>query len=401
MFRSTRPSSPRHGSPRHSSPRHSSPLHRFRSSLLGCALALAGAAAGATAVADEPPVLDCPLRDAPFSVDSPFVDVLLSDAAKAVVEEEMPGVTTRLPPNMAGTEAPTFAAIMSLRTMSAMMGLPQEKLGQLDQKLAALEVTDADRRARCARYDNEVPDFDLGEAATRVLVFHKINGFDHGPSVGAATHAIQALGEQLGWAVAVTDKGGVFNPETLAQFDAVIWNNVSGDVLTLSQRQAFEDYISQGGGFLGIHGSGGDFIYFWEWYADELLGARFIGHPADPQFQDAHLHIEETSSRIGEAVAPGWTMKDEWYSFRNNPRESGAMVIATLDESTYVAEGYGGQDLRMGQDHPIVWARCVGKGRSLYSAIGHRPEVYHIPENLLLLRDALVWTAGKGEAMCQ
>lgn len=372
-------------------------VHICRASLLAAALTVVGS----TALADDESMLDCPLRDAPYSIDTPLVDVLLSSTAKGILEEAMPGVLGRLPPHMAGTEAPTFAAIMSLRTMSGMMGLPAEKLNELDRKLAEVDVTDADRQARCARYDNEVPVFDPAEAEARVLVFHKINGFDHGPSVDAATRAIEALAEQLGWSVVVTDKAGAFNEEMLSHFDTVVWNNVSGDVLTLSQRQAFEDYISQGGGFLGIHGSGGDFIYFWEWYADELLGARFIGHPADPQFQDAHLHIEETSSRIGEAVAPGWTMKDEWYSFRNNPRESGAMVIATLDESTYVAEGYGGQDLRMGQDHPIVWARCVGKGRSLYSAIGHRPEVYHIPENLLLLRDALVWTAGKGEAMCQ
>jgi Trehalose utilisation len=38
-------------------------------------------------------------------------------------------------------------------------------------------------------------------------------------------------------AIAVTDKAGAFNPATLRRFDAVIWNNISGDVLTLSQRR--------------------------------------------------------------------------------------------------------------------------------------------------------------------
>ncbi len=93
-------------------------------------------------------------------------------------------------------------------------------------------------------------------------------------------------------------------------------------------------------------------------------------------------------------------MSEEWYSFRESPRASGARVIATLDESTYEPFGRGGQDLRMGADHPIVWTRCVGSGRALYTAIGHRPEVYHIPENLSLLRDSLAWAAGTGATVC-
>jgi type 1 glutamine amidotransferase len=171
-------------------------------------------------------------------------------------------------------------------------------------------------------------------------------------------------------------------------------------VLTVSQQKAFEDYINNGGGFLGIHGAGGDFLYLWDWYADTLLGARFIGHPMEPQFQDADIHVEDHAGKIGADLRPGWTMKDEWYSFAANPRKSGAQVVATLDETTYSPEGRGGQNLRMGEDHPIVWTRCIGKGRSLYTAIGHRPEVYHIPENLVLLRDGLRWAAGQGESTC-
>ena len=108
------------------------------------------------------------------------------------------------------------------------------------------------------------------------------------------------------------------------------------------------------------------------------------------------IGFQQHSTGIGAALQPGWTMNDEWYSFGNNPRDSGAQVLATLDEGSYTPVGRGGQDLRMGEDHPIAWTKCVGKGRAMYSAIGHRPEVYHIPENLLLLRDALVWAAGDG-----
>ena len=68
--------------------------------------------------------------------------------------------------------------------------------------------------------------------------------------------------------------GAVFNPEQLAKFDVVIWNNSTGRVLTDEQRAAFKAYIENGGGYVGIHGAG-DHSHHWDWYEDELVGARF------------------------------------------------------------------------------------------------------------------------------
>ncbi len=367
-----------------------------QSTLLSTALVALAAAAPATVA--EAPMLDCPLRDAPFTLDSPLIDLLLNEQAFAALQESMPAVE-HFPERMLRTETPSFAAILNPRSLAGMTRTPGEALEKLGAKLAGIAVTDADRQARCARYDDVVPAFDLPEAPVSVLVFNKINGFDHGPSVGAATDAISAIAGEQGWALAVTDKGGAFNPDTLSRFDVVVWNNVSGDVLTLSQRAAFQDYMAKGGGFVGIHGSGGDPSYFWDWYADDLLGARFIGHPNAPQFQEARIVIESADNGIGKSLAPGWTMSDEWYSFEQSARANGASVVATLDESTYTPEGMG-RDLRMGEDHPIAWTRCVGAGRSFYSAIGHRPEVYQVAQTLTLLGDALAWAAGDGEAAC-
>lgn len=381
--------------------------HKARRSLPGrvitfsLASAMLALSSAVTQAGEQQAILDCPLRDAHYSVESPVMDLMLNPAAKTVVEQHIPGLFQHLPPSLLSVEAPSLSSIMSVRSMAAMLRMSEEglDLDGLNAKLATIELTDQDRRARCARYDDDAPDLAPGEGDKRVLVFHKVNGFDHGPATEAATQAIEALANELGWAVSITDKGGAFTPETLSLFDTVVWNNVSGDVLTLSQRKAFEDYIGQGGGYLGIHGSSGDFIYIWDWYVDSLLGAQFIGHTMDPHYQDAKILIEETPGGIGQALAPGWAMNDEWYSFRESPRATGASVVATLDESSYLPE-MSGQSLRMGEDHPIAWTRCVGDGRSFYTGIGHRPEVYDVPENLVLLRDALLWTAGAGASAC-
>ena len=52
-------------------------------------------------------------------------------------------------------------------------------------------------------------------------------------------------------------------------------------------------------------------------------------------------------------------------------------------------------------DHPIAWTRCVGDGRSFYSAIGHRPETYSEPHHVQLLEQAIAWAAGMGETQCR
>jgi type 1 glutamine amidotransferase len=270
---------------------------------------------------------------------------------------------------------------------------------QLNARLGSVAITNEDRNTRCARYDNEIPDLKMGDASKRILIFDKFNGYGHGVATEAATVAIKTLASESGWGVAVTNKGGAFTPDILKEFNVVVWNNVSGDVLTLSQRTAFEEYMRQGGGFLGIHGSGGDFIYLWDWYVNELLGAQFIGHTMNPHYQDAKVVIENSSSGIGDGLPANWVMQDEWYSFRESPRDKDSDIVATVEESTYLPE-MSGISLRMGDDHPIAWTRCVGKGRAFYSAIGHRPEVYQVEQNLALLKDALQWTAGAGKAGC-
>lgn len=355
-------------------------------------LTLFAAALLATPALAAAPVTDCPGRDALFSVDAPLIDLLLSPAARTVLNREMGGALDKAAGRFFGTEPPTFSAILTLKEASRFTGMKPERIAAVDAELRALPVTDADRTARCARYDNEVPKFDLPRGRPRVLLFEKINGFKDEPSVTAANAAIRAMAERKGWALAITDKGGAFNPRTLRRFDAVIWNNISGDVLTLSQRRAFVRYLEAGGAYVAMHGSAGDFFYQWDWYPDRLIGARFIGHPMNPQFQAARIAVN-TAHPLARGLPAEWRMTDEWYSFRTNPRAVGANVLLTLDESTYKPEGVMGQNLRMGEDHPIAWTNCVGKGRTFYSAIGHMPQTYAEPNHVRLLESAITWAA--------
>jgi type 1 glutamine amidotransferase len=337
------------------------------------------------------PVRDCPLATAKLGVRAPLIDVMLHPGGKAAMEAVAPGLLSGFTRNFGGSDLPPgFSAILTPEVLLEARPDGASLAPALEAKLASLPITDSFTVARCARYDNDRPALPANDGRPQVLVFEKINGFRDIPSVNGAHARLEAIAKERGWQIVFTDRGGVMNPTDLARFDVVVWNNVSGDALTTPQRAAFRAYIEQGGGFAGMHGSGGDPRYFWDWYADTLIGARFIGHPGKPQFQTATVSLGDPRSGIGAGLPASWPLLEEWYSFDRNPADDGAVIVATIDERTYSPIGYRGESVAMGY-HPIAWRKFIGDGRSFYSAIGHRPENYDQPQAALLLANGIAW----------
>jgi type 1 glutamine amidotransferase len=88
----------------------------------------------------------------------------------------------------------------------------------------------------------------------------------------------------------------------------------------------------------------------------------------------------------------GWTLTDEFYNFRSNPRAE-VRVLATLDETSYA----GGT---MGPDHPIAWCHDVAAGRAFYTGLGHRAELYADPIFRAQLDAGLRYAARLLDAPC-
>lgn len=375
--------------------------HIIQAFMFGMALSVAAFAA--TAGELTPGHADCPAATRPYSADTVLLDIYLNPDARAVVERNAPGFFQSLPHRFARTEPPTFMDIATLRQANSQAPaahvIPGDVLERINRELAFVPVTPDAVIGRCARYDEVPPDLPRHLHQPAILVFGKINGFRDDASVNAATAALKTMADKAGWRLVFSDNGAVFNARDLGRFRAVIWNSVSGDVLTVPQRAAFKAYIEHGGGFAGIHGSGGDPYYDWDWYVDALIGARFIGHPGNPQFQPAKVIIDDPKSAITRGLTD-WTMTEEWYSFRDSPRLRGAHILARLDEGTYTPNE-AGHDIHMGADHPIAWTQCLGNGRAFFTAIGHRPESYVEPSSMVLLQRGIAWAAGLGETVCR
>lgn len=207
---------------------------------------------------------------------------------------------------------------------------------------------------------------DVAEAPARVLVFTRTAGFRH-DSIPDGVAAIRALGAQYGFGVDHSEDPSLFTDVRLALYRAVVFLSTSGHVLEADQQAAFERYIRNGGGFVGIHAAS-DTEYDWPWYG-ALVGAYFSAHPA---VQTATLHVEDGTHPSTVALPDPWVRTDEWYGFRTNPRDAGVHVLLTLDETSYT----GGA---MGADHPIAWYHPHDGGRAWYTAGGHTSESFTEP----------------------
>ncbi len=127
-----------------------------------------------------------------------------------------------------------------------------------------------------------------------------------------------------------------------------------------------------------------------------MLGARFIGHTYAPkQFQQGVVAVAEPDHPAMRPLPARWQREEEWYAFDRVPGGRGTRILARLDETTYEPD----PKQRMG-DHPIVWTRCIGKGRVFYSALGHKAETYAEPLHLQMIDGAIGWAADARSRGC-
>lgn len=237
----------------------------------------------------------------------------------------------------------------------------------------------------------------------RVLVYSKTNSFRHAEGIAAAHDLFEALAAERDWAVFHTENSAALSAQTLSHFDVVVFSNATGDHASDAQEHAFHAFLEQGGGWVGLHSAGDGSHAEWTWYADNLVSGAYLGHIMGPQTQEARVVVEAIDHPVTRGLPPEFRHEEEWYSWSRGAREAGFDVLLTVDESSYAPwiRAFGSEtDIRMG-DHPIVWARCVGRGRAVYTAMGHWGAAYAQDYTRRLLQNAVEWASGEPGEACE
>ena len=251
-------------------------------------------------------------------------------------------------------------------------------------------------------HDTVAPQLPSSLASPGILLFTKTNGFRHRDGITGGAAFLEGAARERGWGIFHTENGAIFNERDLQRFQVVIFLNASGDMLSAEQEAAFEAWLQDGGGWLGVHSAGDSSHEGWQWYRDNLIGADFTAHIMGPQFQTATVLTESHDHPVVKDMPDTWQHEEEWYSWEKSPRPEGFTILATIDEASYqpIEKFMGNErDLSMG-DHPVVWSNCVGKGRSVYLTMGHQAEAFEQPNVQRLIVNSVLWLTDVADSAC-
>jgi len=198
----------------------------------------------------------------------------------------------------------------------------------------------------------------------KVLVFTKTDGYRH-KSIDTGVKTFIELGNKNNFDVTHTEDSNLFTKENLQTYQLVVFLNTSKNVLNDEQQKQFENFIKNGGSFMGVHAAA-DTEFDWPWFGN-LVGAYFLDHP---EKCDATINIADKNHQSTKHLTDPWKRYDEWYNFKTISENIN--VLLTLDESSYK----GGKN---GDFHPIAWCQEFDGGRSFYTALGHTAESYLEP----------------------
>ena len=164
---------------------------------------------------------------------------------------------------------------------------------------------------------------------------------------------------------------------SLAAYDVIAFVLTSGELdFSSAQKTAITDFVSSGKGFIGIH-SASDTLYEWPDYG-RLVGAYFKEHPWT---QSAGVIVENTTHPATSGLGERFSLLEEFYTFRDNPRGR-VQVLLKLDPISVGAAG----------DYPLAWAQSFGSGRAYYNALGHFSETWTDQRFQRQLLGAIRWT---------
>ncbi|MFC4627620.1 ThuA domain-containing protein [Promicromonospora alba] len=233
------------------------------------------------------------------------------------------------------------------------------------------------------------------QADGRVLIFTATTQYRHEEAITQGTPVLEAAFAEAGIESDHTEDPTVFNDADLAQYDALVMFQASGDPWNAEQKAAMERYQQAGGGIVAIHNAT-DMRGSYAWW-DEMIGSLMPGHAATGSSPGlpGTVRVEDRKHPSTKHLPQRWDRADEWYNFSTNVRGD-AHVLATMDESTYDPGGNA-----MGYDHPISWCKYYDGGRAWMTGMGHFGAHYTgEPDFVRHIVGGVQWAAGLAAGDC-
>lgn len=204
-----------------------------------------------------------------------------------------------------------------------------------------------------------------------------------------ATTFFKKLNYGDGFVLDITTDFSKYPYEKLKEYNVIIMLNTSPN--TKAERDAFEQYMENGGGWVGFHAAAyNDKNTHWPWFVKFLGGGVFYCNNWPPQPVLVEVDNEEhpvTKNLPASFVAPA----SEWYQWTPSPRQNKDVeVLLSLSSKNYPL---GIKDVVNFGDFPIVWSNK--NYRMIYLNMGHGDEEFIDGTQNLLLVNAFRWVVSK------
>ncbi|GAB3754141.1 ThuA domain-containing protein [Spirosoma pomorum] len=202
------------------------------------------------------------------------------------------------------------------------------------------------------------------------------------------------------------------NPDFLRNYQVVVFLDTRPEEPT--QRAAFEQYMKNGGGWLGFHFAAfaltpSTYPQNWFWYHNEFLGSgAYKSNTWRPT--SAVLRVEDRKHPATEGLPALFKASpNEWYRWEKDLRQNPAIdILVSIDSSSYpLGTGPKPHEIWHNGYYPVVWTNK--NYRMLYVNMGHNDIDYEHgtnkelsvtfgnPDQDQLITNAILWLGGRGK----
>jgi hypothetical protein len=233
--------------------------------------------------------------------------------------------------------------------------------------------------------------FTAAEAQTKKPKFNVIafytgkNDKAHVSFVHEANKWFPKMAAEYGFSYDSTSNWNNLNAEFLSKYQVVLFLDTRTE--DPAQRKAFENYMKNGGAWMGFHFSAfalKDSAYpdNWDWYHNEFLGSGGYGSNTWRP-TSAVLRVEEPKHPAVKNIPHTFkSAPNEWYRWSNDLRKNPDIkILLAIDSSSFpLGTGPKAHEIWHEGYYPVVWSNT--RYRMIYFNMGHNDMDYeHAPYN--------------------
>ena len=206
-------------------------------------------------------------------------------------------------------------------------------------------------------------------------------------TTGGHAHALSfytLFAEQADLDVTINPHPSAFRRNLRKSVDVLVLYDLD-DVMAEGERKNLQTYLESGGGLVVIHHALAD-NWQWRWWWEEVVGGRYLMGPDGDmkRSQPKEGEVLNVKRVAPHAILDGvgdLKLNDEAYrGMWHSPKST---VLMETDNPN--------------NDRPVVWIGPWQKSRVVAIQLGHGPGAHLDPGYRRLVRNAVLWTAGKKE----